>query len=176
MKRLIAGWRARRFAKERERLLDSENPVLAFAGNPAAGTQQLRPGETNDAAFALLNAGGVRLTRIHDGAEVSARAFDRLVFVEPWDPLSATVIGSHRRPFDAGRLRSFGIVFLSTGRADFASRVAAAWYNAVAYVLDENDPLREQVAIVPFAAVKNADGSFAFAEGLDGSSFRESAP
>src|SRR5262249_10227101 len=143
IKRLIEGWRARRFVSERERLLQAEKPVLAFAGDPATGTQHLRPGGTNDAAFSPLNTGDVPVTRIHDGAEVPARPFDRLVFVEPWDPLSMSVIGSHRRPFDAGRLRSFGIVFLSTARADFASHVAAAWYNTVAYLLKENDPLRD---------------------------------
>jgi hypothetical protein len=171
IKRVIDGLRARRSASERERLLKSENPVLAFAGNPASGTQSLRPGETNESAFALLKSGDVRLTRVHDGAEVGARAFDRLVFVEPWDPLSATVIGSHRRPFEAGRLPSFGIVFISTARADFVSRVAQAWYKTVAFVLTD-DTFRERIASVPFAAVKAADGSVMFFEGLDGSSFR----
>ena len=77
IQRLIDGWRARRFVKDRERLLQSDNPVLAFAGNPAAGTQLLRPGETNDAAFALLKNGDVPLIRIHDGVELPAKPAGR---------------------------------------------------------------------------------------------------
>src|SRR5262249_25806576 len=87
IKRLMDGWRARRFVKDRERLLQSDNPVLAFAGNPAAGTQLLRPGQTNDAAFELLKNGEVPLIRIHDGLEVPVEQFDRVVFVTAWDPL-----------------------------------------------------------------------------------------
>jgi hypothetical protein len=173
IKRLLEGWRARRFASEREQLLDSENPVLAFAGDPKTGTQRLRPGETNEHAYALLQRGALRLTRVHDGREMPASGFDRLVFVEPWDPLSASVIGSHRRPFEGGRLGTFGIVFVSGARDDLASRVEAAWYKPVAFVLSTADPLRAEIAIVPFAAVRGRDGSLTFGEGLDGSCFRE---
>src|SRR5262249_9508580 len=105
---------AERFVKDRERLLQSDNPVLAFAGNPLAGTQVLRPGETNNTAFELLKNGQVPLIRVHDGVEVQARQFDRLVFGVPWDALTATVIGSHKKPFDEGRLGPFGIVSWSS--------------------------------------------------------------
>jgi hypothetical protein len=77
IKRLMDGWRARRFIKDREQLLQSDNPVLAFAGNPAAGTQVLRPGETNDVAFGLLRSGKVPLIRVHDGVEMLANQFGR---------------------------------------------------------------------------------------------------
>jgi hypothetical protein len=33
--------------------------------------------------------------------------------------------------------------------------------------------LRDTIAVIPFAAVKRHDGSFAFAEGLEGSRIRE---
>src|SRR2546423_15707919 len=103
IKWLLRGWRRRRFVGDRERLLDSENPVLAFAGDPRTGTQHVRPGDTNDEAFATLRRGETRLTRVDDGREVPAARFDRLIFVEPWDPPSASVIGSHAGASDTGR-------------------------------------------------------------------------
>jgi hypothetical protein len=113
------------------------------------------------------------LIRIHDGVEVPAKQFERLVFVVAWDPLSATVIGSHRKSFDDGRLESFGIVFVDSSREELAARAGAAWYRAAAFVLPNGHPLRDIIAVIPFAAVKRDDGSFAFAEGLEGSRVRE---
>jgi hypothetical protein len=155
IKRLMDGWRARQFVKDRERLLHSDNPVLAFASNPSAGTQVLRPGETNDAAFALLTTAKVPLIRVHDGVEMRANQFGRLVFGVPWDPLSAAMIGSHRKSFDDGRL---------------AERAAKARYRTVAFVLPDGHPLRDAVAVVPFVAMGRDGGAFEFAEGVEASS------
>jgi hypothetical protein len=170
IKRLMDGWRARQFVKDRERLLHSDNPVLAFASNPSAGTQVLRPGETNDAAFALLTTAKVPLIRVHDGVEMRANQFGRLVFGVPWDPLSAAMIGSHRKSFDDGRLGSFGIVFLESSREGLAERAAKAWYRTVAFVLPDGHPLRDAVAVVPFVAMGRDGGAFEFAEGVEASS------
>jgi hypothetical protein len=52
-------------------------------------------------------------------------------------------------------------------------RAEAAWYRAAAFVLPNGHPLRDTIAVIPFAAVKRDDGSFAFAEGLEGSSVRD---
>lgn len=173
IKRLIDEWRARRFVTERERLLQSDNPVLAFAGDPAGGRQILRPGETNEAAFALLKNGDVPLIRIHDGVDAPAKQFDRLIFGVPWDALTATVIGSHRKPFDAGRLGSFAVVFVESSREELAARTADKWYRPSAFVLPDGHPLSGIIAAIPFTAVKRDDGSFEFAEGLEKSSFRD---
>jgi hypothetical protein len=91
--------------------------------------------------------------------------------VVPWDPLSATVIGSHRKSFDDGRLNSFAIVFLESSREEFAERAAKEWYTTAAFVLPDGHPLRGAIAAVPFVAIGRVGGSFEFAEGVEVSSF-----
>jgi hypothetical protein len=160
------------FLSRREQLLNSANPELAFASDPARGAQAL-PGKSNEAAYGLLRQGAF-LRRLHDGAEVAAAAFERLLFVEAWDVLSATAQGSHRKPFEEGLLGSFGIVFVST-TPQRAARAKPEWYWRVAFELVEGHPLRDAISVIPFMAVRGADGTLTFHEGLEGCRYRGGA-
>jgi hypothetical protein len=160
------------FLSRRKQLLKSANPELAFAADPARGAQAL-PGASNEAAYELLRQ-GTSLRRLHDGAEIASAGFDRLLFVEAWDVLSASARGSHMKPFEDGLLGSFGIVFVTTTPQP-PERAKSDWYWPVAFELVEGHPLRDAIAVIPFVAVRGAGGTLTFHEGLEGCRYRGGA-
>jgi hypothetical protein len=160
------------FLSGREQLLKSANPELAFASDPARGAQSM-PGASNEAAYELLRQ-GTSLRRLDDGAEIASAGFERLLFVEAWDVLSASARASHMQPFEDGLLGSFGIVFVTTTPQPLA-RAKSDWYWPVAFELVEGHPLRDAIAVIPFVAVKGVHGTLTFHEGLEGCRYRGGA-
>jgi hypothetical protein len=149
------------FFRDREKLLDSDEPERAFAPDPQSDVWQLATGAANEGAFARIREQGVNLLRVSSGEAAKLAAFPAgvLLFATVWEPYSAKTIGAMKTAIDAGTVQPFAIVFFENSREEIVESKQSSWYYSQAYVLaPESADLRQLIGRVPFHVFVTADG------------------
>jgi hypothetical protein len=84
-----------------------------------------------------------------------------LLFANIWEPYSAKTIGALKQRMDAGRVSTFGIVFVENTREEGMDGKRKAWYFPNAWTLaPASAELKRLIARVPFHVFVGACGEF----------------
>lgn len=161
---------ARGFVEQREKLLDSDDPIRAFAPDPSSNVWKLNVGKDNSVAYDQIQANGLSLIRVNDGAPASLSDFANgmLIFVTQWEPYSAQTIGNLKGQIDSGSIKNFGLVYFENTADEVAERKKKSWYFNSAYVLaDESAKIKDMINRIPVRLMIDADGTIeSVSEGL----------
>jgi hypothetical protein len=160
MEEHVMGW-LDWFIGERKKLLDSDDPIRAFAPDPDRDYWPLAVDTDNEDAYAFIKEGPVHLVWAATGesTSLSAIAPARVVFATMWDTYSAQTIGTLKAAVDEKRAATFGIVLFENSRDEVVERKQEAWYFARTLVLaPSSEELRPLITRVPFQVLVDAAG------------------
>ncbi len=149
------------FTAERKKLIDSSDPVRAFAPDPNLNYWPLEVNADNEQAYARIKQASVDLIWAATGepTQLSAIAPGRVLFATMWDTYSAQTIGALKQAVDDNRLSGFGIVLFENSREEVIERKHQAWYYARTLVLAPSAlNLRPLIKRIPFQVVIGAAG------------------
>ena len=161
---------AREFIEDREKLLDSNDHVRAFAPDPSSDVWELNPGQDNSAAYDHIHANGLFLNRVNDDTSASLADFANgtLILVTQWEPYSARTIGHLKGQVDSGSVSKFGLVFFENSAEEVATRKRESWYFDSAYIVaEESAKIKDMINRIPVTLTIDADGKIdSVSEGL----------